>query len=184
MADFLQSFLRQPVDWTLMRQAPCPVLVSTAAAWTTPGSLLAAVDVADAEHDSLNREILRRTGQLAAIIGARVHIVTVYPDLGQTVNQLQVATDYAGIKADMRDNRHRRLNELLGDIDLEPAGIHLLEGRPERVIPALAAHLRASLTVLGTAARRGVGKLFIGNTAEDLIGRLPGDLMTVRAPWS
>jgi nucleotide-binding universal stress UspA family protein len=52
------------------------------------------------------------------------------------------------------------------------------------VIPELANDLGATLTVLGTAARTGLSKLLIGNTAEDMIGRIRGDVVTVREPWS
>jgi len=52
------------------------------------------------------------------------------------------------------------------------------------VIPQLEEELQPALTVLGTAARRGLGSLVIGNTAENLLGRLRGDLVTVREPWS
>ena len=180
VADFFQT----PLDWALMREAPCPVLVSKGSSWNPPGRVLAAVDAADTGHAALNREILRRAHLLASLIDAELHVATAYPDLGQTPGQLQVADDFAGLKADMRESRERILLALMRALEIEPAELHLLEGRPARVIPPLAQRLQATLTVLGTAARRGVAKLVIGNTAENLIGRLEGDLVTVREPWS
>jgi universal stress protein E len=180
----LADFFHTPLDWALMRDAPCPVLISKSDCWGGPNIVLAAVDVADAEHATLNREILRRAASLAQILGAELHVACAYPDLGQAGDQLQVAADFAGIKADMKESRRRTLVAMLQELGLAAAEIHLLEGRPSQVIPGLAGRLQASLTVLGSAARRGISKLVIGNTAEDLIGRIEGDLMTVREPWS
>jgi universal stress protein E len=180
----LGDFLHTPLDWALMRQAPCPVLVSRGA-WGDPaGCVLAAVDIGDREHEALCGEILRRACQLGGILGVDVHVASAYPNLGQSVNELQIATDFQGIKASMRDSRQRALNAMLESLELRVTETHLLEGKAVHVIPALARRLGASLTVLGTAARRGVSKLIIGNTAEDLISRMECDLLTVRAPWS
>jgi universal stress protein E len=178
------EFLHTPLDWSLMRHAPCAVLLAKGDDSDPSGPVLAAVDIADKQHSALNREILRRAARLAETLGVALHAVTAYPDLGQTGGELQVADDFDGIKADMRDSRRRGLSALLDELGVRVTELHLLEGRPVQVIPALGGRLRPSLTVLGTAARRGIAKLLIGNTAEDLIGRIEGDLMTVREPWS
>lgn len=180
----LADFLHTPLDWALMRQSPCPVLVSRQDSWQTPRTVLAAVDAGDEEHAALNREILRTAATLAAVLGTETHVVTVYPDLGQRVSDLQVADDFAGIKDDMRQRRNWAVAHLLEDLDLAVAGVHVIEGKPAQVIPDLAARLNVTLTVVGTAARHHLGKLIIGNTAEDLINRLDRDLVTVREPWS
>ena len=52
----------------------------------------------------------------------------------------------------------------------------------QEVIDKLADDLDASLTIVGTAARRTIGKLLVGNTAEEIIGRTTRDLVTVHAP--
>jgi universal stress protein E len=178
------DFFHTPLDWALMRHAPCAVLISKASSWAASGRVLAAVDAGDEGHAALNREILRRAAALAAILGAELHVATAYPDLGQSPGELQVADDFAGIKADMRESRRRTLSGMLEELQIAAAEMHFLEGRPGTLIPGLARRLQATLTVLGTAARRGVAKLVIGNTAEDLIGRLESDLVTVREPWS
>ncbi|MFU8817200.1 MAG: universal stress protein [Pseudomonadales bacterium] len=180
----IADYLHTPLDWALTRHAPCAVLISKGASWTPPGPILAAVDVADEAHHSLSREVLRMAGLLASILGTELHVVTAYPDLGQSVNELQVATDYAGIKTDMWESRSRLLSATVGELALTPSQTHVLEGKPGRVIPALVRELKPALTVLGTAARRGLSKLVIGNTSEDLVGRIEGDLVTVRDPWS
>jgi len=180
----LADYLHAPLDWTLMREAPCAVLVSRRASWGTPTCVLAAVDVTDVRHLALTREILNTAATLANVLGVPLHVASAYPSLGQGVNDLQVAMDYAGIKADMRENRSKALAHWVETLNLKVAESHLLEGKPAVVIPELANDLGATLTVLGTAARTGLSKLLIGNTAEDMIGRIRGDVVTVREPWS
>lgn len=182
------DYFHTPLDWALMRRAPCPVLVSKGDSWRAPGPVLAALDAGDERHAGLCREILRQAAAMARTLDAHLHVVTVYPDLGQTMNELQVAPDFAGIKADMRDSRTRTVTALLEDLADDVDGIqtqlHVVEGRAAAMVAGLAGRLGATLTVLGSAARSGVAKLVLGNTAENLIGRLPGDLLTVREPWS
>ncbi|MEQ8861044.1 MAG: universal stress protein [Pseudomonadales bacterium] len=178
------DYFHTPLDWSLMRRAPCPVLVSKGETWAQPTSVLAAVDAGDVEHAALCREILRQAAALAAALQVDLHVVCAYPDLGQTVNELQVASDFAGIKSDMRAARQRSVTGMAAELDVSIRELHLLEGRAASVVAELADRLPATVTVLGSAARGGLAKLMIGNTAEDLIGRLPGDLLTVREPWS
>jgi universal stress protein E len=176
------DYFHTPADWALMRDAGCPVLISKRANWKAPYRVLAALDIADTEHAPLNDHILMLASTLANLLEARLHIATAYPDLGQRVDALQVATDFEGIKASMRDNRRTDLVDALARLDIGADEVHVLEGRPAVVIAALAQRLDATITVVGTAARRGLSKLVIGNTAEDIIARVPGDLLTVREP--
>lgn len=180
----IADFLHTPLDWALMRHAHCAVLISKRDPWQKPRTVLAAVDVADEAHAALNREILRTAETLAKLLGTPLELVSAYPDLGQTVNDLQVAADFRGIKDDMRASRRTAALRLMDDTEVVVDELHLLEGRPATVIPHLARERDATVTVLGTSARNALGKIIIGNTAEDLIGRLPGDLVTVREPWS
>jgi universal stress protein E len=173
--------LHAPLDWELMRNAECPVLISKND-WPTTARVVAALDAADAGHQALNTTILHAAETMAGILGADLHIVAAYPDLGQTVSELQVAMDYAGIKADMRASRAANIDTLIESLDLTVTEVHLLEGKPSEVIPQLANNLEVAVTVLGSAARKGASQLLLGNTAERIIGALNGDVLTVREP--
>jgi universal stress protein E len=175
--------LHAPLDWALTRSAPCPVLISKKA-WPAPNVVLAALDAGDESHQSLNRAILATAADMSRILGCDLQVVCAYPSLGQTVNDLQVAMDYDGIKADMRETRSRLINALTEELDAPVSKVHLLEGHARDAIPAIANEMDAVLTVLGTAARRGLSQLILGNTAEAIIGSLEGDLITIREPGS
>jgi universal stress protein E len=176
----LGAYLNAPLDWRLIREAACPVLISKSNSWQTGGTVLGAVDIADDAHEALSRGVLRAAHLMAQILNAELHIVCVYSDLGQSVNALQVAMDYEGIKQDMRQARQDHLLSTLEELGIEGAELHVLEGKPPQVISRLAEELDATVTVMGTAARKGLGKLLIGNTAEDTLSLLPGDILTVR----
>jgi universal stress protein E len=173
--------LHAPLDWALMRSAPCPVLVSKQP-WSDDRLVLAALDAGDESHQSLNREILATATDLSRILGSELQVVSAYPSLGQTVNELQVAMDYDGIKEDMRKTRELLIGELIAELEAPVTEVHLLEGHAREAIPELANHMGATLTVLGTSARRGISQLILGNTAEAIIGSIEGDLVTVREP--
>ncbi|MEJ2087311.1 MAG: universal stress protein [Gammaproteobacteria bacterium] len=173
--------LHAPLDWALMRSSPCPVLISKQP-WSETRLVLAALDAGDESHQALNRAILATATDLSRILGCELEVVAAYPSLGQTVNELQVAMDYDGIKEDMRKTRETFIAELIDELDADVAEVHLLEGSARDAIPELANRLEATLTVLGNSARRGLTQLILGNTAEAIIGAIEGDLVTVREP--
>ncbi len=177
----LIDHLHAPLDWRIIREAPCPVLISQSDAWATGGAVLAAVDIADTAHQELNDKILQVAQTIAQTLAADLHVCCVYSDLGQSVNALQVAMDYEGIKEDMRLARETALAETLARLEMQDSTItHIEEGKPATVIAHRAEALGATVTVMGTAARSGIGKLVLGNTAEDTLTHLQGDVLTVR----
>ena len=137
--------LHAPLDWALTRSAPCPVLISKKA-WTEPNVVLAALDAGDESHQDLNRAILHTAADLSRILGCDLQVVSAYPALGQSVSELQVANDYDGIKADMRETRRSLIDSLVEELDAPVTQVHLLEGHARDTIPALANEMHAVLT--------------------------------------
>jgi len=174
------DYLHTPLDWAMMRQAPCAVLISKQTDWGNGQCILAAVDVADARQEALTEAILSSAATLAKLLDAELHLACAYPELGQTVNDLQVASDFEGIKQEMDETRTAQLEEWVKKLNLNVACCHVVEGKPATAIAKLANSLSATVTVVGTAARKGLGKLLLGNTAEDIIERVQGDILTVR----
>ena len=173
------DFLHTPLDWQLMREAPCPVLFTRTNAWQKPIRVLAALDVMDAAHTQLNTLILRNGALMAAVLGGEFHVATSYPGLAPYVTQYQVARDLSSIQVQLHDMRRDALTRLLRETGVTATATYVEEGRPRDVIRALAATIGAGLTVVGTAGRSGLKKLLIGNTAEQIISDLPTDLLTV-----
>lgn len=58
--------------------------------------------------------------------------------------------------------------------------VHVREGRTRGLIVALTAQLHADAVVMGAVSRRGLKRLFLGNTAEEVLDELPCDLLIVK----
>ena len=175
----IRDYVNAPVDWEIMRHSPCPVLVTKDQSWSDTKIVLAALDITDEHHESLNRTILESAVALTSTLDAELHLTSVYPDMGQEVSNYQVAVDFVAAKEDMRHAREEMLGELVTSAGLENVGIHVHAGSPAKVIAQLAEEIEPTVTVLGTVARHGAGKLFFGNTSESLIPRLQGDILCV-----
>ena len=181
--DSLVDWVRTPTDWSLMRESPCPVLFTKPGErWDAQRCVLVAVDVADTAHEHLNRLVLDHAARIAAILAAPLYAVCVYPTLGQGVSDYQVADDFRGLKAEMKASREQTLVALCEELAITVDETHVVEGHPARAICHLAEQLNAQITVLGTSARAGLGKLLIGNTAEQIVHTLSTDVLTVRVP--
>jgi nucleotide-binding universal stress UspA family protein len=57
---------------------------------------------------------------------------------------------------------------------------HAVLGRPGHVLPKLVRTLRPAVTVMGTAARSGLPRFFVGSTAEAVIPALGTDVLVVK----
>jgi universal stress protein E len=177
----IADFIATPLDWKVLRSAPCPVLISKSQEWASGGNVLAAVDMGDRDHTALSEAVLETAATMSRVLDAQLHVVCAYPDLGQAVNDYQVAMDYDGIKEDMREARESALTQMLSRLGIEPAETYLQEGKPGKVIKQTANRLDATVTVVGTAARSAFSKIVIGNTSEDVLNQLDGDILTVHA---
>ncbi|MEM1054823.1 MAG: universal stress protein [Bacteroidota bacterium] len=105
-----------------------------------------------------------------------VHVVREagpYPDL---------VPDYFSV-ADNDPEEATRVRERLLQIgaSVRPREVHALMGDPSRVIPRLAASIRAGLVVMGTHGRRGIGRMVLGSVAEATLRRAPCPVLTLKA---
>ena len=177
----LKDHFSAPLDWRLVRGIPCPVLISKSASWQTGGSVLVALDAANPGHTALNERIVATAQTLAGVLDARIELVSTYPNVGRLAAERQVAMDYAKLQDDIRAARRSALQEIADKLPGE-TGIHVAEGRADVVIPELAEELAVTVTVMGTHARGGISKWVLGNTAESLLPRIQGDVVTVHPP--
>jgi universal stress protein E len=154
-------------DWELLRASPVPLLLIKAAHYRARAPVLAAIDPlhATARPGPLEQEILRSAGALAGALGAPLHAV-------------QVEAPWAPLGKDRRKVlvRHART------AGIQPRRAHLLEGDPDLLLPATARRLRAGAVVMGAMSRRGLKRLFLGNSAERLLDSLRCDVLVVKPP--
>jgi universal stress protein E len=83
------------------------------------------------------------------------------------------------------ERRHERyvksaVDRVSGPLRLPPHQVHVEIGPPETVICSLAKRLRADMVVMGAISRRGLERIFVGNTAEQILDSLPCDVLVVK----
>lgn len=174
----LGDFLHRPDDWHLLRDAPCPILLLDRAARECR-AVVAAVDALDEEHVALNGRILDEAQILAQTLSLPLRVVSVVPDPlfaipGFRVLDGELVARFRQRSLEVARERQSRLLERLG---VAPAAQAVVVGR---VVEVLEQEAEAyGLLAIGTLARRGLSGLFVGNTAERLLGHVAGDLLVV-----
>lgn len=157
-------------DWEMLRASPVPLLLIKTPRHRARSPVLAAIDPrhATAKPAPLEREILRNAAALASAVHAPLHGVHV-----------QAAWAPWG-----RSDTERRkvLTQHARSVRIAPRHLHLLDGSPDVLLPAAARRLRAGTVVMGAMSRRGLKRVFLGNTAERLLDDLRCDVLVVKPP--
>jgi nucleotide-binding universal stress UspA family protein len=166
------SMLRRvvlPEELKLAAHARAPLLLTSAKAWPERVNVMAAVDVLADVHGPLNTRLLSFAQVLAGVLGGDLHLVNVDPASTSTAMPTQTLADY---RKRSRETRSAALRALADTQPFEYAGLHVATGDIAAVLEELGHANNISITLVGTAARSGLGRLFVGNTAEALLHRL------------
>jgi nucleotide-binding universal stress UspA family protein len=177
------------LDMKLLRKCPCPVwLVKRSAARFR--RIAAAVDVLpedvlsnDDGRNKLNAKIIELAHELAVQEECELHIIRAWSMFGESVLHYKLGDEeIREIKRAQREETARVLEAFLSRFSLDDVElhVHVLEGEPDRVIPALVEREHEDLLVMGTIARTGVAGLVIGNTAESILSRLNCSVLAVK----
>jgi nucleotide-binding universal stress UspA family protein len=173
-------------DLHLLRKCPCPVWIDHPGAAPSYHHLLAAVDPFDDESGDLQRLILDLATSLAASEQATLDVVHAWELPGESMlanGRGRIARAELAMLLEQRERRHREaLDALLRPYGLSCASgnVHLVKGRPARIIAAHARDHGSDLIVMGTVGRRGVPGLIIGNTAEDILRQSKTAVLAVK----
>jgi len=176
--------LLQEVNWELVRLSPAPLLIVRQPMLYSHPVILAALDPSQthSKPTALNDSILSLATVLSTTLAGDLHAVHAFPASGGSVGAAAGVT--ASVSAELQaieaGRAHARLDSLLMSTRLPDERRHVVPGSPAEAIVRTATELRASLVVLGSVARSGVGRLFIGNTAEKVLNRLPCDLLLLK----
>jgi universal stress protein E len=174
-------------DWGLIRNCPADLLLVKATAVSESPRVLAAVDPLH-EYDKpadLDRRILsvaqqlaqRTQGELAvfhsfdptpAIAGASITVAT------------PIAVPVAQVTAALEERHREALIELTDQFSIPADRVHMHQGVPRELLPAITIQQHTDILVMGAVSRRGLKNIFIGHTAERVLDRLPCDLLIVK----
>lgn len=183
----LKPWLMHLTDWELLRTSPVPVLLLRNTRKYQRPAVLAAVDPSHmhAKPAKLDDAVIAAGELFADSLSGSLHAMHAnYPavfgvafgDPGLDVVTL-AATYEQQKRKDSAD--FKSFAEKAG---IPRARRHEVDGDPVYGIPQVAGKLRAQLVVMGAVSRSGLKRVFIGNTAERVLGSLPCDVLVVKPP--
>ena len=173
-------------DLHLLRKCPCPVWIDRPGDKSAYRKLLAAVDPFDDNSGNLQHLILDLATSLAGREQASLDVIHAWELPGEsmlTQGRARIPRSELELLRQATESRHRQaLDELLQPYGLgtEDDNIHLIKGKAAEKINALAKRHNIDLVVMGTLGRAGTSGLFIGNTAENVLGKTHTAVMTVK----
>jgi universal stress protein E len=171
-------------DWELLRLCPMPVLLVKNRRMYHRPRVLAAIDPshAHAKPSNLDRHILRAGAQLVHALHGELHalhallppmpVVPAMPD-GPLI-------ELGSERDEVHEIAQRHLARAVDGFDVKRSHCHLVEGRPNEVIPRTARRERCAIVAMGVVSRSGLKRFFIGNTAEFVMDAITADILVVK----
>jgi universal stress protein E len=166
----------------LLRTSPVPVLlIKNGRPYRRPLTL-AAVDPTHAHAKPLDLDgcILAAARRFSRGLRGALHIMHAnYPSIvgiAPPVKESWSTLTFEQLKGQERD----AFETFRASADLPRARAHLVDGNPAAQIPRLANKLGAGIVVMGALSRSGLERVFIGNTAERILGALDCDVLVVK----
>jgi universal stress protein E len=179
------AWLVRLTDFELLRASDIPVLLlKTFEPYRRP-VVMAAVDPshAHAKPLDLDTRILAEARYVTAAMRGALHVIHVN---APPLHGLAYGEPIEGSQATARayGELERRGREdyaaLLHGSGIPEQRCHLVGGTPADALPRFARKLDAGLVVMGAVSRSGLARVFIGNTAERVLGDLPCDVLVVK----
>lgn len=173
-----ENFLHTPLDWSLLRSSPVPVLlINSRQARKKPGKdVLASVDLRhnDRKHRTLNLRVLDAAQQFAQISGGNLHCVavveysTVLEDL-DFINSRKIRREVIAKTEDL-------LQAMVEPYGITRSRIHRPAGKVGQMIATTGRKINAGLLVVGSSAR---GRGLLGSSAEKILDKAVSDVLIV-----
>jgi universal stress protein E len=180
----IAPMLLRLTDWELLRLSPVPVLVVKSAKPYHHPAILAAIDPthAHAKPTRLDDEILSAGAAIQYALRGKLHAVHAY------VPAMVGATPYDILDADVAAQLQERVkadapagfDRALRKANIPRSRRHLIGRHPQDAIPRTARKTGSAIVVMGAISRSGLKRIFIGNTAEQLLDDLTCDVLVVK----
>lgn len=174
------------LDWDLIRNCPCPLWLSKSQKFNSRAPILAAVDPlhAHAKPAMLDDTIVSHAIEASGSRPGKVMLSHAYslPKgalVDSPIEAYWIAMTVDEQRAYERD-LERAIDRLRRKADIPSGNAALVLGDPAIQLPRLAKKHAAALVVMGAVSRRGLKRVFIGNTAERVIDKLDCDVLVVK----
>lgn len=136
-------------------------------------TILVAIDLSE---DSAM--ILQRARAIASNTAANVHIIHVIEPLSFAYGG-DIPMDFSGIQDEIYQQASQQLERFADNSGIDAAHRHIVMGRPEVEIHAMATEISADLIVVGSHGRHGLA-LLMGSTANGVLHGAKRDVLAVR----
>jgi len=173
------------VDLELLRKCPCPVFLVRHGSPDPHPQIVAAVNASTEEpsEQALNQKIVELTLALAQLEGGVPTLLQAWAPFGERMVRSHASDEaFAAYVEDVRSRTAGDLKQLAQAFDARRGGIRTVHrrGQPEEVLPEFVVAEAIDVVVMGTVARTGIAGLFIGNTAERVLRKLPCSVLAIK----
>lgn len=136
-------------------------------------TVLLGVDLTD-----ISTEVAKRARAIAASSGAKLHVIHVIEPLSFAYGG-DIPMDFSGIQEEIQQQAKQQLTKFGETYGIDDANQHIVLGRPEVEIHAMAEEINADLVVVGSHGRHGLA-LLMGSTANSVLHGATCDVLAVR----
>ena len=183
---FVKRSIFSNTDWQLIRGCPTSLWLAKSRAIAAKPLFVAAVDPFHEMDKSaeLDHAIMSSATELAAASGGETYVYHSF-DLTSTFaygaplaspvvlpieELLEAATEQHTAAADELADKYRVPRER----------VHIHQGSTRDGLVAFVDQMRADVVVMGAVSRRGLSRIFIGNTAEEVLDNIGCDILVVK----
>ena len=136
-------------------------------------SILVAVDLSEEAS-----EVAAKAARLAAVNNAQLHVIHVIEPLSFAYGG-DIPIDFSSIQEEIQQQAETQLRGLCSNLAVPVERLHIVLGRPENEIHALAKKLSVDLIVVGSHGRHGFA-LLLGSTANGVLHGAQCDVLAMR----
>jgi universal stress protein E len=180
----LAPSILQEVDWELVRSSAVPVLIVKGERLYHRPRVLAALDPGrkHGKPVTLDEKILEIAQLFSNALHGEMHAMHAYavPAAYSEASAAASAGVAAVLQAMDAGEAEAALDSLLTASRIPSERRHIVAGSAAAAIIQTATDVHASLLVMGSVARSGLGRLFVGNTADKVLNHLPCDLLLLK----
>jgi len=184
----LERALFSNTDWNLLRGFEHALWLVKTGDWPEHPVIMACVDPVQ-EHErphGLDLRILDVAGSVKEVLSGDLHVVHAYPSISNSVLAISAIPGAAGFPLDVSEEsiveeHQEALNKLIAGHAAPGTEVHFVAGSPRDVVLEHSKITRANVVVMGVVARGALKRLMLGSTAEQVLDKLPCDVLAVRA---
>ncbi|MGI1679377.1 MAG: universal stress protein [Cellvibrionaceae bacterium] len=175
-----ESLFHTPVDWQLIRQIDCPILIASAKQWKKNPKILATIDIENTstKQKTINAKVLSAAKLVSDITQSQLHVIYNIA-ITKALTELDIVEP-----SEILSKKGKEANDLLDKYliknKIENATTHVVAGDVAVTVPRVAKKLKADIVVMGSVGRTGMKGMLLGNTAERVLHNLRTDVLIIK----